>query len=131
MRICTGLLHLILIIIMGAPTVVSGEDFVKAIYGIYPMKRDGRIDVNRTIEALKKVHANAIVLEPAYQKQWEDILSFLPVANKNNIKVFLYLPDCRKYGVGPCGFCKHWRCNMPKPYCKDYIKWIEVLASLS
>ena len=79
---------------------------------------------------MKNVYANAIVLEPAYDKQWEDILNFLPAANENNIKVFLILPDART-GVGPCGFCEHWRCNLPKPYCKDYVKWMEVLANLS
>ena len=106
------------------------KEFIRAAHGGELRDSDGHIDVDKTIEALKNVYANAIVLEPAYDKQWEDILNFLPAANENNIKVFLILPDART-GVGPCGFCEHWRCNLPKPYCKDYVKWMEVLANLS
>jgi len=113
----------------------SGE-VIKAVYMNEPKESDGHIDPDKTIEALKRVHANAIILDTAYDKQWEDILNFLPVAQRENIKVFVILPDAR-YGICCCGetapdpHAPSWYCNLPKPYCRDYIKWVKVLANLS
>jgi len=111
--------------------------FVKAVSGPALYDGKGRIDVAKTIKALRRVGANAFVLSPAYQKQWDDILAFLPQANKAGIKVYLILPDAREGAGRVCPFCKgkgrckHWRWHLPKPYCKDYIKWMETLAKLS
>ena len=106
------------------------DEFIRAVHGVVLKDSNGYINASKTIKALKIVHADAIVLEPSYDKQWGDILNFLPEAQKNDIKMFLILPDART-GVGPCGFCEHWRCKLPKPYCKDYEKWMEELANLS
>ena len=112
------------------------NEFIRAAHGGELKDSNGHIDVNKTIEALKKVYANAIVLEPAYDKQWEDILNFLPAANENNIKVFLILPDARR-GVcspgetAPDPDASPWYCDFPKPYGKNYVNWIEELANLS
>ena len=115
---------------MSAADKRGGTGFVKAFFGPTPKTADGHLDVARTIEALKRIGANAIVLQPAYDKQWEDILNFLPAATRSGIKVFLLLPDAR-HGVGPCGCGKEWWWHLPKPFCKDYVKWMEALARLS
>ena len=112
------------------------NEFIRAAHGGALKKNDGHVDVDKTIEALKRVYANAFVLSPNFEKQWEDILNFLPEANENNIIVFLILPDAR-YGICPCGGtapdpnAPSYYCKFPKPYCKDYIKWMEELANLS
>jgi len=113
-----------------ATETTEGANFTKTFFGPIPKTADGHLDVARTIEALKRIDANAIVLQPAYDKQWEDILHFLPTATRKGIKVFLLLPDAR-HGVGPCGCGKEWWWHLPKPFCKDYVKWMEALARLS
>lgn len=118
------------VLALHAPSGRKGE-FVKAICTMATLKKaDGHIDVEKTIEALERVQANAIVLQPAYEKQWEDILNFLPEATRRGIKVFLLLPDARR-GAGPCGKGRGWWWQLPKPYCRDYVKWMEELAKLS
>lgn len=66
---------------MSPPKGESGG-FVKAIYRGALYTSEGRIDVERTIEALRRANANAIVLDLGYEKQWEDVLNFLPEATR-------------------------------------------------
>ncbi len=114
----------------GWPRAPRAGEYIKAVAGPVPRMSDGRIDPERTIAALRKIHANALILHLGYAKQWEDVQRFLPRADKAGVKLFLILPDAR-HGVGPCGCGKEWWWWQPVPYCKDYVKWMDALAKLS
>lgn len=133
---CKLLLRESFIILFFFTLSIQAKEFIRASDCGELKQRDGHIDVAKTIEALEKVYANAITLELGYIKQWEDFQNFLPEANKKGIKVYLILPDAR-YGVcspeenPPDPDAPSWYCKLPKPYGKDYIRWIDTLAHLS
>jgi hypothetical protein len=91
---------------------------------------EGRIEPAVTADALEAVGANGILLELGYDLQWQNVLSFLPEADRRGLHVYVMLPDAR-HGVGPPDSGDEWWWKLPKPHCKDYVAWMEELATLS
>jgi hypothetical protein len=91
---------------------------------------EGRIEPAPTADALQAIGANGVLLELGYDLQWQNVLSFLPEADRRGLHVYLLLPDAR-HGVGPPESGDEWWWKIPKPHCKDYVAWMEELAKLS
>ncbi|MCD4739645.1 hypothetical protein K8R43_00475 [archaeon] len=92
---------------------------------------EGYTDTEKTFAAMELVGSNALFLRSGYDQQWNDLLQILPKADQNGIMVFFFLPDARNRGAGPCGFCEHYTCVLPLPYCRNYADWTKALANLS
>ena len=91
---------------------------------IPPRLSNGRVDNIKLIKQLQELNAN----EYSWwiwrvESDWEDLLEFLPLAQKENIKVWVSLAAPAQ--IAPK---TKWKLH---PYGGDYIKWAEEIAMLS
>jgi hypothetical protein len=96
-------------------------------YGTYDgniRKPDGRIDCERLIAELSELHANTYNWLIAHAaSDWEDLHTFLPMAAKHGIRVWVTLLPPSESPPRT----KHFS----EPFRLDYEKWASELASLS
>jgi len=96
---------------------------VRTILGTYanpPRFKDGKVDARRLISELKNLHANTYiwVIPPTHPEDWEALKTFLPLAQKAKLNVWVSLRPPSEPPV-------------PSPYGHNYEKWAVELATLS
>lgn len=89
-----------------------------------PRLANGRVDIFNLIKQLQELNAN----EYSWwiwrvESDWEDLLEFLPLAQKLNIKVWVSLAAPAQTAPKT-----QWKLH---PYGVDYIRWAEEIAKLS
>jgi hypothetical protein len=93
-------------------------------YGAPPRMTNSRVNIPKLLAELKEVHANTYHwLIWQNENDWEDLKLFLPVAKKNNLRVWVT--------VVPPSESKPIARFSSEPYGMDYIKWAAEIAALS
>lgn len=100
---------------------------LKNTYGTYagpPRMANSRVDIQKLLAELKDVHANTYHwLIWQNEKDWEDLKLFLPVAKKNDLRVWVT--------VVPPSESKPIAKFSSEPYAMDYQRWATEIARLS
>ncbi len=103
---------------------VFGEKMVLGTYAELPRMENGRADIPKLIVQLRDLHANTYNwLVWKGEKDWDDLILFLPVAKQNNISVWITI-------VPPSESKPKAKWNS-EPYGTDYLKWCAEIAKLS
>ncbi len=99
----------------------------KPLFGNYNSQPriNGHIDSARLLKGLKDLGANTYMWLINGGHDWEDLIAFLPKANKEGITLWAYLrPPTETPPADP-------EAPYSEPYKDDYIAWAEAIAKLS
>src|SRR5437867_8424385 len=90
-------------------------------------RRDGRIDIDANIAALKAMNANTYFYLIWHNvHDWDDLPAFASAADKEGIDVWVYLVPWSETPEGkksPYGYSQ--------PFKTDYVRWAQEIARLS
>ncbi|MDD2475107.1 MAG: hypothetical protein PHI32_04240 [Dysgonamonadaceae bacterium] len=102
----------------------SNQVMTLGTYAGLPRQSDGRTDIITLINQLNDLNANTYNwLIWKGDKDWDDLILFLPWAKQHNISVWVTL-------VPPSESKPRYKWNS-EPYGKDYIRWAKEIARLS
>ena len=99
----------------------SRSEAVQGCFGTYanmPRLADKHADIPRLLAELKDVRANTYHWLIRNQHEWEDLKLFLPVARRENIRVWVSL-------IPPS------EPPLSQPFALDFIRWAKEIAQLS
>ena len=90
----------------------------------YPIREDarnGNVNAEKTVQALKDIGANTLVFFLGNEERYNNFISFLNQTKDSDIKIWAGLPPrCEDWYGSPC-----------YPYGGDYEAWAEFFANLS
>ena len=102
----------------------QSQEMILGTYAIPPRYENGRVNMTKLIAQLTELNANTYNwLIWQYDKDWDDLHYFLPLAGKYKIAVWVTL-------VPPSESKPKAKWNS-EPFGQDYIKWSEEVAKLS
>jgi hypothetical protein len=94
-----------------------------------PIRTNGHVDADKTIERLKASHVNAHLFLVSGQRDWDDLAWFAAKAQEAQIKVWVFLHPPR-WCWNAAGKTDR-ACPLYEPYHGDYVAWAKAIARLS
>jgi hypothetical protein len=130
-RLAGALAALVAAGLMGVVQEIPAVGDPEKLYVSYtpPIRTNGHVDVDKTIDRLTALHVNAHMFLVSRQRDWDELPRFAAKAEQAGIRVWVFLHPPRW-----CWNAKGQMdrsCPLYEPYHGDYVKWAAAIARLS